>query len=574
MRRDALENPSGGRYAQGVEAATVVIRGWATRQRLAVAALVSAILVTSGRALWLLGTKSFSIDEFQYTHAAWLLAGGKVPYRDFFDVHLPLVYQWLAVPIYAFGAEPASIEWLRFAFAPFAALACVALWKAAAARGAMAAGISVAAFLGTPLVARYLVEIRADVMATAFLMAAVAALEGSRSSARRGFVSGACLGLACWATQKAWVCAVAFGVCFIIDMVWNRRRGRRALLASPPAFAAGAGSVVALAAAYLALTGSVGAWWRWAIEWALHRERLYPGFSFEANVWAPLATGVPLLLLALAGGVRALRSLGRNALRWTEDRALLVLLAALAASASALVQVAPYPYTFLPALAFAALLAGRAVGSWLGAVALALLVATGQAALSDLEDNSHQREVLRKLGELTGPDDVVYDNSGSATARPHVSFFYATDALLRTQLRSSLEDELPGRILQSGCTAMIRDLRFDGLPPGLQAFLREHFQPYTSDIWLYGQRLEPGRGTYQFVAPRSGTYFVQPAAAAESGRIQVDGHPVTRATIELERGAHEVRDDGVSPFYLLWLPRNGERWHPAPEGTPLFSRLL
>ena len=574
MSRGALENPSAARYAQGVEAAIVLIRGWATRQRLAVTALVAGILVTAGRALWLLGTKSFSIDEFQYTHAAWLVAAGKAPYRDFFDVHLPLVYQWLAIPISAFGAEPESIAWLRFAFAPFGALGCLALWKAAAARGAVAAGVSVAAFLGTPLVARHLVEVRADVMATAFLMAAVAALEDSRPNARRGFVSGACLGLACWATQKAWVCATAFAVCFAIDLGWNRRRGRAALLADPLAFATGAGLVAALAGVYLWLTGSLEAWWRWAVEWALERERLYPGFSFKANVIAPLTTAAPLMVLALAGGVRALRAVGGNGVRWTEDRTLLVLLAALAASASALVQVAPYPYTFLPALAFAALLAARAVGGWLGAAALAVLVASGQVAFTDIEDNSHQRAVLRKLGELTGPDDVVYDNSGSATARPHVSFFYATDALLRTQLQNSLADELPERILQSGCTAMIRDLRFDGLPPGLQAFLREHFQPYTSDLWLYGRRLEPGKGAHQFVAPRSGTYFAQPAAAAESGRIQVDGHPVTGATIELQRGAHEVRYDGDFAFYLLWLPRNGERWHPGPEGTPRFSRLL
>jgi hypothetical protein len=561
--------------SRGVDWVTAPVRGWATRQRLALAALTAGLLVTAGRALWLLDTKSFSIDEFQNTHAAWLVASGKLPYRDFFDVHLPLVYQWLAVPVAAFGAEPDSIWWLRFAFAPFGALACFALWKAAAAaRGSLVAGASVAAFLGTPVVARHLVEIRADVTATAFLMSAVAALESSWTTTRRGFVSGACVGLACWATQKAWVCAAAFAVCCIIDVVWNRRGSRAALLANPLAFAAGAGSVAALAGAYLAFTGSLGAWWRWAIQWALEREQLYPGFSFGGNAQASLLTAVPLLLLALAGSVKALRTLGASGIRSTEDRGLLVLLAWLAALASALVQVAPYPYAFLPALAFAALLAGRALSGWLGSAALAVLVATGQIALSSVEDNSHQREVLRKIGELTGPDDVVYDNSGAATARPHVSFFYATDALLRTQLQSWLADELPEQILQSGCTAMIRDLRFDGLPPKLQAFLREHFQPYTPDLWLYGRWLEPGGSAHEFVAPRSGTYFVQPAAAVESSNIRVDGHPLRGRTVELERGRHDVRFDGQPGFYLLWLPRNGENWRPVPEGTPRFSRLL
>jgi hypothetical protein len=47
-------------------------------------------------ALWIafaLGqTRYLTIDEFQWGHATWLVSQGEVPYRDFYEHHLPLGY--------------------------------------------------------------------------------------------------------------------------------------------------------------------------------------------------------------------------------------------------------------------------------------------------------------------------------------------------------------------------------------------------------------------------------------------------------------------------------------------------
>lgn len=37
-------------------------------------------------------TRFFTLDEYQWGHATWLIHEGKVPYRDFYEHHLPLGY--------------------------------------------------------------------------------------------------------------------------------------------------------------------------------------------------------------------------------------------------------------------------------------------------------------------------------------------------------------------------------------------------------------------------------------------------------------------------------------------------
>src|SRR5439155_9899002 len=134
-------------------------------------------------AVWLCARKAFAIDEFGYSHAAWLLGQGSVPYRDFFDVHFPLVYQLLGAAFAAFRLQPADVEWMRLSMLPFVALAAYSAAKVN--RDVLAAAFLLA---GSAFLARF-VEIRPDVVGYSFFLAALA-------SPRR-WVSGLALALAC-----------------------------------------------------------------------------------------------------------------------------------------------------------------------------------------------------------------------------------------------------------------------------------------------------------------------------------------------------------------------------------------
>ena len=60
--------------------------------------VVLALAGTTLYVLWFTYTfgqeRFFTIDEYQWGHASWLVATGQIPYRDFYEHHLPLGYLW------------------------------------------------------------------------------------------------------------------------------------------------------------------------------------------------------------------------------------------------------------------------------------------------------------------------------------------------------------------------------------------------------------------------------------------------------------------------------------------------
>src|SRR5436853_5392466 len=50
--------------------------------------------------LWFLVHRALDLDEFEHAHAAWSVARGLLPYRDFFEHHSPALYL-LCAPLFA-----------------------------------------------------------------------------------------------------------------------------------------------------------------------------------------------------------------------------------------------------------------------------------------------------------------------------------------------------------------------------------------------------------------------------------------------------------------------------------------
>ncbi len=138
--------------------------------------------------------KHFSLDELQYAHAAWLVGQGEVPYRDFFEVHFPFVYQWLAPWAAAAGGAPATVaQALRWGMLPLAALAGAGAYRVGAAKGRAVGALTVAVLFSIPDFTAFATEIRPDSAAAAFLLAVLGLLaagarpdEAGPGEARRG----------------------------------------------------------------------------------------------------------------------------------------------------------------------------------------------------------------------------------------------------------------------------------------------------------------------------------------------------------------------------------------------------
>ncbi len=563
--------------------------------RLVELALVAALVAFALQAVRLALGKYFTIDEFQYAHAAWLVARGAVPYRDFFEVHFPLVYQALA-PVFVFaGDDPTAIVFLRAGMLGFLALGCagVALLNRDAGRIAVLAAPLF--LLALPAFVTLATEIRPDAAAFALFAASLGVLRtqrlGDRSAA---LASGLLLVGAVWSSQKAVFYGSVMGLGLALDLLASRREGVRKqvpLLRHPTGYLLGVALGATLVAIYLTASGSWGDWWAWCFVWAAEHQQRYPGFSFR-RYFDPIALdSLWLLSLAALGTaltVRRLLASGRAALR---DPDVLLLAALCSTFASFALQRAPYPYSLLPFLGIAAALAARGAAFLLGGdvarpvrlaatAGLAVLLALQAVTLARFSAarNERQLEVLERIATLTAPSDHAYDNSGGYVSRPHAYRYFYTDSFLRESLADTLVDEVPRAILETGTVLHLLDLRFDTLPPALRAFLVRHFQPLDGDVALWGQRYtvaESGRLEDRFLAVRTDRYFVAPPEALERGALTIDGVPVAGAPFTLERGEHRVVYTGPpGTLDILWLPRDGRFWQPQHGLPPTFSRLF
>ncbi|RKH67780.1 hypothetical protein [Corallococcus aberystwythensis] len=532
--------------------------------------------------------KAFSIDEFQYAHAAWLMAHGQVPYRDFFEVHFPLVYQVLAPLFRLLGDDPRNVLALRAVMLVPLAGACVSVFLLNRREGRIAALLAPVLLLCTPGFLHFATEVRPDALTAALFLGALAALAVHPGSVRSSFLAGALLVASAWGSQKALFFGGLVTAVLLADFLL-RRNAPPTLIAAPRAFFVGIATATGLVAAYLSATGSWSAWWQWCFVWASEHQRHYPGFSWREYLVPALGKQPAFFVLSAVGLAATLPRL----LKQPRTPDLLLVVAVPATFGAYALQRAPFPYSLLPFLGVLAPFAARGIlevlsrlrspiGRTVGIAGLTGLLAVQAAQVEALlagGGNARQREVLARIAELTGPEDVVYDNSGGYVSRPHAHFYFYTDAYLRGSLVGLLSDEMPRVLVERGCVLRVDDLRTAGLPLALRRFLDAHYQPHDGDLYLWGQRyrVPSGSGTLEdrFLAVRADRYFVQPASTLDTGALFIDGERITTPEFTLSRGEHALRYEGrAEAFQLLWLPRDAKRWTPRPGAPSHYSRLF
>ena len=173
--------------------------------------LVLCVLVAARRVYALAASKAFTLDEFQWAHAAWALARGQVQYRDFFEVHFPLNYQYMSLAFRWAGDDPTTIATMRMMMLPVLAAGAWGMWRVNAKRSWDWALLAPVLAFSIPSFAARAIEIRHDSLAFALVLVALGCLYVERGRPRvRALAAGVALGLACWATQKTLVYGVGF----------------------------------------------------------------------------------------------------------------------------------------------------------------------------------------------------------------------------------------------------------------------------------------------------------------------------------------------------------------------------
>jgi hypothetical protein len=351
--------------------------------------LGALLLVPFVLRLPLLERRGFGPDEFEHLHFAWSVAGGKVPYRDYFDHHTPWLHFLLSPLFSLYRVETSSADAVAAVFAArrvmwvFAGAALGATFALARAwRGPREAWASAVLLAGTWIFLTKTLEVRPDVPAAALTVGSLhLALAGWRrlAAARPGagwrfLLSGLGLGATFLFTQK--VLFLLPGVALAELLMLASRHlaaGRAARARCVAAQAAGFLAPVALTLAWFWSRQALGAF----VECNFVINARWPGLGPREFVLRFLGDDPVFVALASAGFLRQARTL----LRPEEVARGEPLLAAalLAPLASLLVHPAVTFHYFLSFLPQASLYAGAALVWLAGLVASALARGRGPA---------------------------------------------------------------------------------------------------------------------------------------------------------------------------------------------------
>lgn len=538
--------------------------------------LAASTLVVWQRLYDLSQSRYFTVDEYQFGHAAWLVSEGRVPYVDFYEHHLPASYV-LHAPLVA-GDSPFEARALRLRGAAFAWLLLVSLGLGAATLRVLSDPFAALLAAQLPLVfgfsALSLVDFRADNLAGLAFIGCLLALESNRRSARLGLsvLAGLLLALAVLSTQKLLLLGVAPVAAMLALDFW--RRNREAVLPfvrRPVAFCAAAAGLVGVA---LLVAGAFGMWepgFEATVRHAIEHEALYPETRLAPYALPFLAeTGFstwPLLLFAVLG------------LATRQGR--IFILPLVAAVLAGFWMRGKFPYNFVVPCLLACLLAvrGHASGvAWFSArgpraramaplLYLApLLVIPDQLSFAEgRTSNAHQLHVLAKIERFTQRGDAVIDDAGGALFREHASHYYYHGPAHRAVLADYFENELLRDYRESQALFWIRDFRLKKLPTEVRDYFRDHY--VRADGWLYALGVvtaasgdAPTRRELDIIRP--GTYYAYPApggVVADRGvaaGVTIDGVAVGEQGVRLEPGMHPLVVSADAPPVLVTpLPR-------------------
>ncbi|PVA07085.1 hypothetical protein DC363_08080 [Thalassorhabdomicrobium marinisediminis] len=429
-----------------------------------------------------------------------------------------------------------------------------------------AADIAVIAFLTSGFVLAHSTSFRADPIAAAFLMGALAIMMTGRMSAWQIVAVALLSAGGLLVTIKA----VFYLPAYLGALVWrwdDRRVVLRILLAGIIGLAVAAGLYIGHAAGIVSAPGNeTTANAHNALTTALLDAGLVPR-SREALLWALLSIGA--VMLALLG----LTAPGSIRTRLVRMGLVLPLVLSVLFYRNAFPYFFAYitpPFMVVAAVGASALGRGRALGAL---VTLMLATGTGQAVKALSEGAGLQRATLAEVHRLF-PDPVHYiDHNAMVASFPRADFFMSTWGLARYRaagqpvMADQIEHTAPPLLLANRWAlhhAMTAPRVQDHpmlLLPDDQAVLRSAYVHYSGVIWLAGREVMLGAEPETIVLPIPGRYRLESAAPVMiDGQMLTDGMTLDISTPVVATGAAN------QSFRLVWDTHGAPRPNALPSG--------
>ncbi|BBD80091.1 ArnT family glycosyltransferase [Aerosticca soli] len=513
-------------------------------------------------------------DEPQHLHVVWEWTQGRLPYRDFFDNHMPL-FQWLCAPLLGWiGPRPEALLLMRLAQWPLTAATLLLtvhlgrrLWSVRTGLyGATLIGLLPHYYLGASI------EFRPDNAWALAWLAALALVVSARDwHARRAAAIGLLAGLALAISAKSTLligsaCLTLVLLILTAPRAWPWRRMVVAMAVGLPVMLLPA----ALVFGYFARHGAAGVAW-----YCIVQHNVVPGLGnwngliVRAAIFTvALCAAIVLLLRRPPADAEALRR--RFLLLWPW-----IYLAALYSFWPLIPREHLLPAMPLVGLAFAVLSAERgdtlrfcrrvaitsvaiALFGWeISALANHAARRPSQSCAAQCDHRprmvrqriqlSAYQDELKTLLQITTPADTVIDAKGESIFRQRPTWL-VFEGITRYRIRRGLlPDDTVAQIVAHGTPVAIDA----NLMPADAWFVIRHYLPIGQRLRLLGQRLPAGsQVTVDIAVP------ADYAAVRADGRrlwLRVDDGPAQQR-FHLSAGPHRLaivgEAGGVSA--LVW----------------------
>jgi 4-amino-4-deoxy-L-arabinose transferase-like glycosyltransferase len=522
------------------------------------ALVVLAVVLRAGIVL----NRPIDPDESQHLHVAWLLTQSQVPYRDFWEHHLPFFHYAIA-PLTAWLTDRPAVYFAARALMVLMAAAAVALtWRLARRLSVDGAAWAAVILLFLPQFAETSTETRPDVPALVAHLASLLALVRWRQSGRLGWL---------WAAGAGQGAALSLSVKAIFGLA-----GAAALVAGLPvpgetprtgrggALARLLGGVALVPGVLLA--GFATAAGEGALR-GLYRDVVLDSLGFVdfGKTWPVFGSEVLVFLAAGLGLALVLRARGLGILGHPVHG---VLLLPTATSVVALLlpgTPAVYQHAWLPLLPVVAVYAGLTLATlaeWarrdptrgrkglaLAAIAGAVVVPAGETVVFAVRDqNAADLSLMRRELRLACWGEAVLDGTALYVFRPAA---YRYGALIRGVREWVARGEIPEEAIADDMRAARApiahvDFRMQGMIGPVADVLRRYYVAGPDGLLVVGAEIAAAEGQGRSVIDllATGPYLL---AFSPGLTVAIDG-------VVMRPGWHPV---SAGPREITWFGSGG-----------------
>jgi hypothetical protein len=513
-------------------------------------------------------------DESQHLHAAWLVASGRVPYRDFWENHTPLFYYLLA-PLTRWLADQPAVYPTGRATMVLLTLPTLALVFRLARR--LASGVAALAVLVLAVQSRfaeYTTQVRPDVPGLIAWLATLVALVRWRETGRSRWlwVTGVTLGIYAAFSPKAVYGALGVAVLVFVAGL-GEHRGLWHSLGALTRLGVGASLPLMGLLGWLRVTGGPAALTGFVADVVIGNLR-YPDFTKQLP---DVDEGLLIYALAVIGAGLTVRRHGRGVLLSPIHGPLLLTAGVLTALLIWPRTPAVYRYTWLPVLVVAAVYASialtaaiasaRARRSPLSRIVVAVLLSVvitlplGASVLNlrrDQHKNAREFERMETALAYTCPGEPVLDGTGFTVFRPSAYHFDVLVRGLRAWIAAGAipEQRVLQEFYEARAPVAYPDHRLHALGPALETFLATYYAAGPNELLLAGTRVQlpegPTAGSRSVALLMGAQYHL---TVTDEVAITIDGSPVQVGLVSLKAGRHDLAWRGSGgPISLLIAP--------------------